>query len=221
MTPHSYEPRRDSSLRSEFTQIAGVHKSGGAARKSARATNAGSDQFHELGSSESPRHTRELRRDNQRGVTLIEMLVVVIVIALVVAISTPSVTAGIDSVRLATATSSVAAFLNAASTRAERRQQPVEVIISGGSLRFVSTQPGSARELTLPDGISVHRFSAQPLDNLQSPTNVLFLPGGAVPAVALEVTNQHGARRVIRLDPMTGYPRVITGTSNETGNENQ
>jgi hypothetical protein len=36
----------------------------------------------------------------------------------------------------------------------------------------------------------------------------LFMPGGAVPAVAIKLTNKHGGQRIVKLDPMTGFPRV-------------
>jgi prepilin-type N-terminal cleavage/methylation domain-containing protein len=65
-----------------------------------------------------------------RGVTLVEMMVVMTIIALMAGISFPAVSAGIDSVRLRSATDSLASFLNAAVNRAERRQQAVEVVIS-------------------------------------------------------------------------------------------
>ena len=147
---------------------------------------------------------------HQRGVTLIEMMVVVIVIALIVSISTPSVTAGIDAVRLATASSSVAAFLNAASNHAERRQRPVELIISAkdNSLQYLSTDAGSRRDLILPDGIAMEPISGQIEDDPEAVHRLLFMPGGAVPGIAIQLTNQHGGRRIVRLDPMTGYPRV-------------
>ena len=151
----------------------------------------------------------------ERGVTLIEMMVVVIVIALVVSISTPSVTAGIDAVRLATATSTVAAFLNSAANHAERRQRPVELVIStkGNSLQFVSTDAGSLRELTLPEGITMEPVSALPSEDAEGVSRWLFMPGGAVPSVGIQLANQHGGRRTVRLDPMTGFPRVESGES--------
>jgi type II secretion system protein H len=145
---------------------------------------------------------------NQRGVTLIEMMVVVIVIALIVSVSTPSITAGIDAVRLATATSSVAAFLNSASNRAERRERPVELVISAKALQFVSTDAGSERELTMPEGIAIEPISALQSQDAEGVSRWLFMPGGAVPSVAIQLTNQHGGRRIVRLDPMTGFPRV-------------
>jgi len=144
----------------------------------------------------------------ERGVTLIEMMVVVIVIALIVSISTPSITAGIDAVRLATATSSVAAFLNSASNRAERRERPVELVISAKALQFVSTDAGSERQLDMPDGITIEPISALPSEDAEGVSRWLFMPGGAVPSVAIQLTNQHGSRRTVRLDPMTGFPRV-------------
>lgn len=145
-----------------------------------------------------------------RGVTLIEMMVVIVIIALIVSISTPSVAAGIDAVRLATATSSVASFLNSAVTRTERRQRPVEVTISPGenSIRFVSTDAGSARELTLPDGIALDVAQPATMGDPESGNHWLLMPGGAAPGIAVQLTNRHGGRRIVRLDPMTGFPRV-------------
>jgi type II secretion system protein H len=149
-----------------------------------------------------------VRPTKQRGVTLIEMMVVVMVIALVVSISTPSVTAGIDAVRLATASSSVAAFLNSAANLAERRQRPVELVLSANSLQFVSTDAGSERELKLPEGIAMEPISALPSEDAEGVSRWLFMPGGAVPSVGIQLANQHGGRRTVRLDPMTGFPRV-------------
>src|SRR5262249_4116931 len=64
-----------------------------------------------------------------RGVTLIELMVVVLLISLMVAISIPAVTSGIDSLRLNAATKSVVSFINSGLVRAGRRQQVVEITI--------------------------------------------------------------------------------------------
>src|SRR5580698_10321317 len=65
-----------------------------------------------------------------RGVTLVEMLIVVSIIGLIVAVSFPAFSAGIDSVRMSSATGMVSSFLNSAVNRAERRQQAVELIVT-------------------------------------------------------------------------------------------
>jgi len=144
----------------------------------------------------------------RRGVTLIEMIVVVMIVSVIVAVSTPSVAAGIDAVRLATATSSVAAFLNSASTHAERRERPVELIIATKTLVFISTDPGSKHELTMPDGITMQPISALPSEDVEGDSRWLFMPGGAIPSVSIKLSNQHGGARIVKLDPMTGFPRT-------------
>ena len=54
------------------------------------------------------------------------MLVVVTIIGVMVGVAVPATSAGIDSVRLASATQSVANFVNAAVDRSERREIPID-----------------------------------------------------------------------------------------------
>jgi prepilin-type N-terminal cleavage/methylation domain-containing protein len=147
-----------------------------------------------------------------RGVTLIEMLVVVTIIALISAVVLPSVAAGIDSVRLRTASDSIAGFLNAAVNRAERLQEAVVVVIStrDNTIALYSSQPGFTRELRMPSGITIEAVlpaSAEGSEDEEG-RRLLLLPGAAIPAIGVRIANQRGLRRVIRLDPMTGFPRT-------------
>ena len=97
------------------------------------------------------------RANKTRGVTLIEMLVVITIIGLISAVALPSITAGIDSVRLRTASDSIAGFLNAAVNRAERLQQAIVVVISpkDNCLTLYSNEPGFTRELRMPSGVTI------------------------------------------------------------------
>ena len=65
----------------------------------------------------------------QRGITLLEMLIVVSLIGLLAGLSYPSVTAGLDTLRLRSASDVVVTLLSTALDRAERRQAVVEVQI--------------------------------------------------------------------------------------------
>ncbi|HUA17946.1 MAG TPA: prepilin-type N-terminal cleavage/methylation domain-containing protein [Bryobacteraceae bacterium] len=145
-----------------------------------------------------------------RGVTLIEMLVVVALISLMVGISYPAITSGIDSLRLKGATNGLVSFINAGLSRAERRQQVVEVTISkqDNSLEMQSVVPGFFRKMQLPEGITItHILPELPGDPVPTRTFLLY-PGGTAPPLGVQVMNRRNVERVVRVDPITGVPQV-------------
>jgi prepilin-type N-terminal cleavage/methylation domain-containing protein len=147
----------------------------------------------------------------RRGITLVEMVVVVAIIALIVGISFPAASAGVDNVRIVSAGDSVATFLNGAVNRAERHQVPVALVISikESKLNLYSNEPGFTRELVMPDGVTIEAvLPAEEGIDPALPRRILFLPGATVPAIAIQLANRRNAHRRIRLDPMTGFPRV-------------
>jgi prepilin-type N-terminal cleavage/methylation domain-containing protein len=149
------------------------------------------------------------------GVTLLEMIVVVAIIGLMVGISYPSISSGLDSIRMSSATGSVASFLNAAVTHAQRRQQPVELVISfkDHALYLYSTEPGYEKELKLPDGILIEAVLPDEDQVHGDDRRFMLMPGGAVPGIGIQLMNTRDGHRVVRLDPMTGYPRVEAATA--------
>ena len=138
------------------------------------------------------------------------MVVVVAIIGLIAGISFPAVSAGIDSVRLASAADSVAAFLNSAVNRAERRQQPLELVISprDNLLSLYSNEPGFTRELRMPEGVRLEAVLPQIPDDQEGARRLILMPGATVPGIGIQIANRRGVRRIVRLDPMTGFPRV-------------
>jgi prepilin-type N-terminal cleavage/methylation domain-containing protein len=146
-------------------------------------------------------------RSSRRGITLIEMMVVIAIVGLIAAISAPSIAAGLDAVRMKSAASEIASFLNSAVNRAERRQLPIEVIISQskGTLTMYSNEPGFERELKMPDGISIEAVLPK---TEETEHRLILMPGASVPGIGIQIANSRGGRRIVRLDPMTGYPRV-------------
>lgn len=137
----------------------------------------------------------------ERGITVLEMLVVVSLIGLMAAISFPSVASGLDSIRLATAADDVASTFSSALNYAERRQTAVEIAIDGGKgeLRVASARPGLSRVSKLSDGVRVVEPGIR--------TFYVF-PGGAVPRIEVQLINARGARRLVRLDPISGVAEV-------------
>jgi type II secretory pathway pseudopilin PulG len=146
----------------------------------------------------------------ETGVTLIEMIVVVGIISLVVGISFPAVTSGIDSLRLNAATNSVVSFVNSGLSRAERRQQVVEITIlkNENALLMHSTEPAFFRKLEMPAGVSITHILPELIENPDVPRVFMIYPGGAPPRFGIQLMNRRSVERIVRVDPITGVPRV-------------
>lgn len=154
-----------------------------------------------------------MNQPSRAGVTLMELLIVVALISLLVGVSFPTVSAGIDTLRLAGAADSIAAFLNGALNRAERRQEVVEVSIWRQENRLLlrSTTPGFQRELTMPEGIEIAAVLPELPDQMAGeagPRRFLLLPGSTAPRVGIVLASARGARRTVRIDPITGTPQI-------------
>jgi prepilin-type N-terminal cleavage/methylation domain-containing protein len=149
----------------------------------------------------------------RRGVTLLELLIVVSLIGLLVGISYPSVSAGVDSLRLREAADGIAGLWNSALNRAERRQEIVELEIAPaeGRLRLRTSGAGELRGFVLPEGVRIRRLLPETPLEADQPRRFALFPGGTVPRVAIELENRRGLRRIVRVDPITGVPRIETG----------
>jgi len=146
----------------------------------------------------------------QRGITLVEMLIVMALLGLMAGIVFPSVSSGIDSLRLISASDSIVTFLNGALNRAERRQQVMEVEISKAqnALWLRSTEPGFVRKLELPEGVVIRAILPAVPSDPEAPRLFVVYPGGTPPAVGVEIANRRAERRLVRVDPITGVSRV-------------
>jgi prepilin-type N-terminal cleavage/methylation domain-containing protein len=145
------------------------------------------------------------------GVTLIEMVIVVAIVGLIAGLTFPAVSSGLESVRLASAADSTAAFINTALNRVERRQEGIELLISARDNFMIihSTEAGFEKRLEIPDGISIE--AVLPLENgadPAAPRQFILLPGGTAPRIGIQLRNRKGTRKIVRVDPMTGIPRI-------------
>ncbi|MBY0505132.1 MAG: type II secretion system GspH family protein [Bryobacteraceae bacterium] len=143
--------------------------------------------------------------------TLLEMLVVVGIVAILMGVSYPSISSSVDAVRLATAADSTAAFLNSALNRAEQRHQVLELTIAkrGNHLALRSADPTFLRQLDYPTGIRINEIMPTGLLTEEEARVFYLIPGGAAPRVGVQLVNTRGAKRTVRVDPITGAPEIV------------
>jgi prepilin-type N-terminal cleavage/methylation domain-containing protein len=154
------------------------------------------------------------RAPQMRGVTLIEMLIVMAVIALVAGMAAPSVSAGIDSLRLRSTSDAMIGFFNTALARADTRQQVVEILISpaDGTITAVSGDKGFMKRLDVVSPIKI--LSVRPelggdAGDQNQTRRFLVYPGGSVPKIDIEIGNSRGRKRLVSIDPVTGVPQSV------------
>jgi type II secretory pathway pseudopilin PulG len=152
------------------------------------------------------------RKKNECGVTLLEALIVVALIGLIAGLSYPSISSGLDTLRLRSTSDAIVSFLNIALDHADRRQQVVEVIISPRENLLLSHTADLkfTNRLEIPSQLRI--VSVQPLlPNGADPDEArhfLLYPGGSVPRVGVEISTLQGRRRLVSVDPVTGSPRA-------------
>jgi prepilin-type N-terminal cleavage/methylation domain-containing protein len=148
------------------------------------------------------------RNAGATGVTLIELMIVVTLMALVAGLSYPSVASSLDSLRLRSASNSIIGFLNVALDRAQRRQEVVEISISPrqNTMTARSADAGFVKRLEIPESVRIvavfPRIDGTPNESRE----FLLYPGGGVPAIGVEIVSVAGKRRIVRVDPVTGVP---------------
>ncbi len=149
----------------------------------------------------------------RRGITILEMMIVVMLVSLLAGLTYPSVTSGLDALRLRSAADGAAALLEQAMARVERTQRPAELVVDRkvGALLLADRAGGFQREQKLEPGITIEAV-LPPLPGAGEETaRVLLLePGAPFPGVGIVFGNTRGQRRMVRIDPLTASAVVET-----------
>ncbi len=142
------------------------------------------------------------------GVTLLEMLVVITIIAVAGAVVFPAVTGGLENLRLKSSADRLANIFRYARERALRRQTVCQVTVDPEQRRVELEDLGLApageeqsyrRGWDLPPEIVFEE---------ERPRVFLFPPDGGVPQVSLRMANARGRTATVELDALTALPRV-------------
>lgn len=137
------------------------------------------------------------------GVTLLEMLIVVAIIATIASISFPALTAGLAGVRLSSSAGDVATFITTSMNDVERHEQAsaIEILPKENRLATFTAASGEkpVRVYQPPTGVSIEG---------DDPHRYLLFPGGAFPKISVVLRNEKGARRSVEIDPVTAVPQI-------------
>ena len=147
--------------------------------------------------------------NSRSGVTLIEMIIVLAIVGLIAAITFPAVSTGLDTVRLSGSSDSIVSFLNSALNRAQRRQTPIEIYISIPENKIKLLASDLTRELEMPATIRIAKIHPEIITADENQTrSIVLYPGGAIPRFGIEIEGPRKARRIVRVDPITGVPQI-------------
>lgn len=142
-------------------------------------------------------------------------------IAIVSAVTFPTASSGLDSLRLRSATDKVVSILNLAIDRADAIQQVVEIRVSleENAISVRSSDLSVNRTLTIDPpirivsaGLALPPSASASTEAATGQRRYLLYPGGAPPRISIELQSPGGHKRRVSVDPISGSLRADDGT---------
>jgi general secretion pathway protein H len=160
---------------------------------------------------------------SMRGVTLLEMLVVLVLASVLLALVFPSIGAGLRTLELRSAAQRVAATARYAREQAVHRQRfyALEIDAEAGRISITDFAGEATRSFELPGSVRVERIVPEEPDvparlgRPHLPRRFLFSPDGSAPAFELVLANER-RRAVVTSNPLTGFARIVEEVSGES-----
>lgn len=146
------------------------------------------------------------KRVGQHGFTLLELLVVLVIAVLLVAVVPPLISGMSGATELRSAARQLAAGLRFARNEAVTRQREAVLTLDLSKHRFAVS--GDPREIALPEGLSLHLYTAQSELLDQATGNIRFFPDGSSTGGAVTVSGPKLAYR-INVDWLTGAIAIV------------
>ena len=145
-----------------------------------------------------------MRRPAEQGITLVELLVTLAIVGVMLGVSYPSLSAGLDGLRLKTSVDRAAAFWNEARQRADRLQQPVQLTVDplASSLQARAAEDPWRARLRF-EGVSIAKPAERKI--------WLLYPATPSPRFELLLQTPRGDRAGLRIDVLTGVAEEWAG----------
>lgn len=141
---------------------------------------------------------------NERGFSLIELVIVLLIVGVAGSLVVPNLEKGFDSLRVRRAALGIAATARSLRTRSMKERLPFRLVVSAkdGSYRVFGQ-----KRVVLPDGVRIAMAGGEPVR--EGVTHFLFFPNGRMVGGDIIVSSEEpGTGYVVRLDTVSAKVEV-------------
>lgn len=150
---------------------------------------------------------------SQKGFTLVELIITLLVLTLVMAISYPSLSRGTAALSLQTTGRDILNTLRYARQKAITEQTGMKVTVDqeNQTLRMTNDFGEGNRTYMLPDNVLIQRVTLGSGETFDGSSTVRFLPNGSSDTVEILLESRTGGFLRVICDPITGGACIRTG----------
>jgi len=155
-----------------------------------------------------------MRRLRNQGFTLLELMIVVLVLALVLAVSYPSLSRGSTALHLRATGRDVLNTFRYAREKAVTEQTRMKVVVDREKQQLMLTDyfGDGVRTYLLPKDIKIQRIALAGNEIMDSFMVVRFLPNGSCDNSEVLLQTDKGSSLKVLTDPITGGARIESGS---------
>jgi len=156
-------------------------------------------------------------KSSQKGFTLLEIIVTLVVIALVIAVSYPSLSHATAMLSLRTTSRDILNTLRYAREKAVTEQTGVYVTVDQANqvLRLTNILGEGNRQYLLPDTVRIRSVMVDGVESAEGSSTVHFLPNGSSDRVEILIESRTGSYLRIVSDPITGGASILPVTGDD------
>jgi general secretion pathway protein H len=154
-----------------------------------------------------------MKKSRDQGFTLLELMIVVVVVALVLTVSYPSLSRGSAAVKLRGTGRDILSTFRYAREKAVTEQMGMRVTVDRERQELIlSNDLGDGpRRYALPAEVKIQRMIRGGTEVVEGPLVVRFLPNGSAENAEVLLQSKMGSYLRIITDPITGGARVERG----------
>jgi prepilin-type N-terminal cleavage/methylation domain-containing protein len=153
-----------------------------------------------------------MRNSGQRGFSILELIVVLVVIGIVVAVIYPALSRGMAGFNLRASGRDVLGCLRYAREKAITEQSALKVIVdkAANTVRLADEFGDGTRTLQLPSDVKIDRMALGGREVHDGPLVIRFLSNGSSQQAEIILASARGGTLNIVTDPITGGARILS-----------